>query len=151
NIVGFLEKDQSYYPVLENGEVLQNAASNTFSGQAPLMIGFTDDQYLSNIANELSNLPDEILLLISEIHRSAEDDQSTVMFYMNDGFIVQASIRDFAEGMSAYPSVVSQLDPDANGVIHVGVGIYFEDNSEEETDSEDQEDEEELMDDQAEE
>ncbi|MHA6251379.1 cell division protein FtsQ/DivIB [Oceanobacillus sp. CAU 1775] len=126
-IVSFFEQGASYYPVLENGTVLTEAEFKEFNGQAPLMVGFTDTENLSIIASELNKLSDEILSLISEIHQLPEDNnQSTVMMYMNDGFVVKAATRNFSEGMSAYPSVVAQLDPETNGMIHVGVGVYFE-------------------------
>lgn len=127
-IIALLEDDLKYFPVLENGEILRESAYSQYNGQAPLMIGFTDNEYLSKIASELNQLSDDILSLISEIHSLPEEaNQPAVLLYMNDGFTVRAAMRDFAEGMSVYPSVVAQLDPEANGIIHVGVGVYFED------------------------
>lgn len=126
-VVSFLTDGSTYNPVLENGKVLTEAGMHTFDGQAPLMVGFTDGEMLSNIASELNNLTDEILALISEIHPLPEEDtQNAALFYMNDGFVVKASIRSFSEGMSAYPSIAAQIDPEANGMIHVGIGVYFE-------------------------
>lgn len=136
-IVGFIEESAEYYPVIESGEVLENVTYNEFNGEAPLMIGFTDKEYLSNIASELSKLPEDVLDLVSEIHwQPDEDNKNIILLYMNDGFVVQGTIRDFAEGMSVYPSVVAQLDPEIKGIIHMGVGVYFEAFSEEVEDEE---------------
>lgn len=126
-VVSYLKNGSTYNPVLENGDILTDAVLQTFNGQAPLMVGFTDDEMLSKIASELNNLSDEILALISEIHSLPEEEtKESAIFYMNDGFVVKASIRNFSEGMSAYPSIAAQLDPEANGMIHVGIGVYFE-------------------------
>lgn len=145
-IIGILEDEEGIYlPVLESGELLETVENQSFTGDAPLLIGFTDKDYLAKAAKELNKLPRDILDLISEMYwQPTEDNQNNVLFYMNDGFIVQSSIRDFAEGMTIYPSVVSQLDPKVKGVIHMGVGVYFE-AFEAETDEESV-DEEELVD-----
>ncbi|MEJ8765642.1 FtsQ-type POTRA domain-containing protein [Oceanobacillus sp. HCA-5259] len=145
-IIGILEDEEGiYFPVLESGELLETIEHQSFTGEAPLLIGFTDKEYLAKAANELNKLPKDILDLISEMYwQPTEDNKNNVLFYMSDGFIVQSSIRDFAEGMTTYPSVVSQLDPEVKGVIHMGVGVYFE--AFEAEDDEDAANEEEPMD-----
>lgn len=126
-IIGFIEEGTTYYPVLENGEFLDTVEYETFTGEAPLLVGFTDEEYLSNIAGELKQLPEDIMNLISEIYWVPEEDsKNNIVLYMNDGYVVQGTIRDFVEGMTVYPSVVSQLDPEVKGIIHMGVGVYFE-------------------------
>lgn len=126
-IIGFMEEGTSFYPVLSSGESLETAEYDSFTGEAPLLIGFTDEEYLSKIAGELNKLPIDILDLISEIHwQPEEDSQDNIMLYMNDGFVVKGAVRDIADGMSVYPSVVSQLDPEVKGIIHMGIGVYFE-------------------------
>ncbi|MCF3942516.1 cell division protein FtsQ/DivIB [Oceanobacillus alkalisoli] len=142
-IIGILETEEgTYLPVLESGELLEMVEYQSFTGEAPLLIGFTDQEYLAKAANELNKLPKDILDLISEMYwQPTEDNKNNVLFYMNDGFIVQSSIRDFADGMTIYPSVVSQLDPEVKGVIHMGVGVYFEafDAEDEEVNADDEE------------
>ena len=43
---------------------------------------------------------------------------------------------EISEKMEVYPSIVAQLDPNDEGIIHLGVGVYFEvvDKEEENTD-----------------
>ena len=143
-IVGFIEDNTKYYPVLDNGEILETREHSEFNGEAPLLIGFTDKEYLSKIASELNNLPKGISDLISELHWQPDgDNKNTVLMYMNDGFVVQGTIRDFSDGMSVYPSVVSQLDPEVKGVIHIGAGVYFEAFDNEDNDTNDEEETEE--------
>lgn len=149
-IVGLVENNRKFYPVLATGDILETVEYEEITGEAPLMIGFTDEEYLSIIANELGDLPDEILDLISEVHaQPGEGMNHRVMLYMNDGFVVQGTVRDFAEKMKVYPSVASQLDPEVKGIIHVGVGVYFEafEQEEEEEDTAGEEEAEEDADD----
>lgn len=123
--VGYVKNGHEFYPVLGNGETL-NAVEKPI-GDAPLILEFTDETYLNRMTEELKDLPKNILNLISEIHWSpVEQDPNKITLYMNDGFVVSGTIRDFANKMQVYPSITSQLDPSEKGIIHIGVGAYFE-------------------------
>jgi len=125
--VGYIEDGDSYLPLLGNGTVLESMNQTNPNGDAPIIIGFTEEEYLHRIANELEKLPENISYLISEIHWApTEDDNNKLLLYMNDGFLVDGAIRNFAERMEVYPSIAAQLDEGARGIIHIGVGAYFE-------------------------
>lgn len=125
-IIGYIRNEKNYYPVLGNGEMLQMEAAS-FNGNAPLLYGFDDANQLERLAGELEGIPKSILNLISEVHwKPTEDNKNTILLYMNDGYVVEGSLRDFGEKMGVYPSIVSQLDPEDKGTIHIGVGVYFE-------------------------
>lgn len=135
--VGYV-KDELYYPVLGSGKILEQLKQTRYHGDAPLLTGFTEDEYLHRMANELEKLPDNIFNLISEIHwQPTEKNKNKVLLYMNDGHIVDSTIRNFKENISIYPSIVSQLDSDEKGIIHIGAGAYFE-SFEKDTESEDE-------------
>lgn len=126
NVIGYIKEDSSYHPILETGRIIDEPGYS-YDGNAPLLYGFNDEEYLHKIAAELNELPENILNIISEVHwKPTEDNKNTIFFYMNDGFTVKGSLRDFADRMDVYPSIVSQLDPEEKGIIHVGVGVYFE-------------------------
>ena len=123
--VGYIKNGDEFFPILGNGNTLQ--AVEKPNGDAPLILDFTDDAYLNRMTKELTNLPKNILNLISEIHWNPEEENpNKITLYMNDGFIVSGTIRDFAEKMQVYPSITAQLDPNEKGIIHIGVGAYFE-------------------------
>ena len=65
-IIGYIPKDNVYYPLLENGKVLTSKEIIN-KGDGPLLHNFTDDKYLTRLSKELSNVPDDIFNLISEI------------------------------------------------------------------------------------
>lgn len=124
--VGYIKKEGYFHPILGNGKTL---ASNqkSINGDAPLILGFKEEAYLQKMTQELKQLPKGIFNLISEVHwRPTKENKNKIMLYMNDGFMVDGTIRDFANKMQVYPSIVSQLEPGSKGIIHIGVGAYFE-------------------------
>ncbi|MFC3040246.1 cell division protein FtsQ/DivIB [Virgibacillus xinjiangensis] len=125
--IGYIKEESSYFPVLGNGRVLTQLENVPFKGDAPLLFNFTEEEHLHRMTAELDQLPHSLLNLISEIHwQPNESSKNNILLYMNDGYVVSGSIRSFAEKMQVYPSIVSQLDPDSEGIIHIGVGAYFE-------------------------
>ncbi|WP_067728311.1 cell division protein FtsQ/DivIB [Oceanobacillus damuensis] len=133
-IIGYLREETTYYPIMANGEILE-AGQDHFRGDAPLIYGFDEKDHLDRMAMELEELPENILDIISEIHwKPTDENKNNILLYMNDGYIVKGTIRDFAEKMEVYPSIVSQLDPEEKGILHIGVGAYFKSFDEEETD-----------------
>src|SRR5699024_8942539 len=100
DLVGYVKHDGYFLPVLENGEKISELKSKTMSGNAPLMLDFTENVYLEKISKELKDLPGSIRELISEIHWNPEDDnKNKIILYMNDGFMVDGTIRNFSEKM----------------------------------------------------
>lgn len=125
-IIGYMKVKDAYHPLLQNGKIISNG-DITNQGNGPVLHDFKDDVYLERIAAELNDIPDDISNMISEITWvPTKKNKYKIMLYMNDGFIVEATIRNFAAKMKAYPSIVSQLDEEAKGIIHMGVGTYFE-------------------------
>jgi len=122
--VGYVKVDGEYFFLLDNGETIEHEDIQVSA--APLIVGFKDDT-LPVLAEQLKLLPKSILQLISEIHvqQDAVNDQK-IFIYMNDGFTVSASMRNFAEQMKTYPSIVSQLDDGVLGMIYLGLDAYFE-------------------------
>lgn len=126
-VVGYIREDNEYYPILENAQILKDYGQKVVKGDAPLLINFTEDKYLQLMTEQLKQLPNGILNLISEVHWApSKENKNKVSLYMNDGFMVAGTIRNFAKKMDVYPSIVSQLDPNKKGIIHIGVGAYFE-------------------------
>ncbi|WP_227395603.1 cell division protein FtsQ/DivIB [Jeotgalibacillus aurantiacus] len=124
--MAYLRQEQEYTPVYENGFLGTKGPSEVIRGSAPLLVGFSDRELVQKLAGSLSELPDEVLNSISEIHHSPTDvDNERIQVFMNDGFEVSAVIPTFADKMVHYGSIVSQLDPNVKGVIDLEVGSYF--------------------------
>lgn len=126
NVIGYVKANNELHPIVSDGVVVSNTDISLPRG-APLFENFTDEEYLQRFAEELNDLPVHILNLISEVHwKPTDKNKYKIELYMNDGFIVHATIRDFASKMNAYPSIIAQLDPDQKGIIHMDVGVYVE-------------------------
>ncbi|EDL62700.1 cell division protein FtsQ/DivIB [Bacillus sp. SG-1] len=122
----YLINETRFYPILENGDLLDSRELDALPTDAPILIGFKEDNILKEMVDELKLLPSEIKNSISEIVLSPKKtDPYHVSLYMNDGFEVSASIRTFSEKMVHYPSIVSQLDESSKGVIDLEVGSFF--------------------------
>lgn len=125
-IIGFLKEKTAYHPVLKNGMIIREEKI-PYKGEAPILKEFKNDDYLYHMASELNELPNDLFNLISQVSWTPTDkNKYNIELYMNDGFIVHSSMKDFAKKMKSYPSIVSQLEKDDKGIIHMGVGTYFE-------------------------
>ncbi|GAA0331155.1 cell division protein FtsQ/DivIB [Bacillus carboniphilus] len=123
--VAYYKKDLDFFPILENGDMLNQKEEN-IPVHAPLLFDFSDGKALERMVQELIKLPEEIVRSISEIYLTpTSNDQLAVTVYMNDGFEVKATIRTFSTKMGHYPSIVSQLNPNIKGIIDLTVGAYF--------------------------
>lgn len=123
--VAYLKDQEGYFPVLGNGAIL--SPIKKLKGDAPILLGFQENEHFQQMIQELNDLSKSVLNLISEIHwEPIEEDPNKITLYMNDQFIVKGTIRNFAEKMKYYPSIVSQITSENKGIIHMGVGVYFE-------------------------
>lgn len=127
HLVGYVTDDDKLQAILPDGELI-NLTNETFNiANGPIVKGFENEKHLADMANELVKTDEEVFHLISEIIWQAEDkDQGKVLLYMNDGFIVDTTIRQFADNMEEYPAIVAQIEEGEQGIIHMGVGTYFE-------------------------
>src|SRR5690625_3268839 len=126
-LVGFIKEEEHYMPVIEDEEIITDRQTKSISAEAPLLLNFSEKDYLDKMAVELYKLPKSILNLISEVYwEPTEENNNKILLYINDGYVVSSTIRDFSEKMTVYPSIVSQLDPEDKGIIHIGGGAYFE-------------------------
>lgn len=124
--IAYLESDGAFLPILENGQVLKDRKETT-PADAPVLIGWKREEDINEMISELKQLPPGIFNSISEIHHTPDNtDHWLVRLYMNDGYEVIASVRTFSKKMGSYQAIVSQLDENSKGVIHLEVGSYFE-------------------------
>lgn len=125
-VVGYVEKDATLYPLAADGVMIPYADLVVY-GSAPILTNFSEEEFLVRLANELANTPEHITNMISEIvWKPTDKNKYKIELYMDDGFIVLTTIRDFANKIKAYPSIVSQLDPNKTAIVHMDVGIYVE-------------------------
>ena len=137
--LAYIKQEGAYFPILDNGKVLKDKKVDA-PADAPLLMNWEREEHIKVMIDELKQLSPSVFNSISEIHHTPDKtDPWLVRLYMNDGFEVIASVRTFAKKMDSYPAIVSQLDEDSSGVIHLEVGSYFESNKPLETEGEENE------------
>ncbi|PLS16595.1 cell division protein FtsQ [Bacillus sp. M6-12] len=124
--IAYLSNDGRFYPILENGEILDPLKKQEIPVHAPVLIDFKKGNALNQLLEELENLPQEITNSISEIHHTPKKtDTYHITLFMNDGYEVSANSRTLAEKLVHYPSIISQLQPGVKGVIDLEVATFF--------------------------
>lgn len=124
--VAYLKEKDTFHPILENGKVIHQLSSEQVPVNAPILIDLKEEQ-LEELASELKKLPQSLIQRISEIKLAPSETVSyDLIIFMNDGFEVRTSVRNFAKNMKKYPSIVSEIERGKKGIIHINVSSYFE-------------------------
>ncbi|BBN98576.1 cell division protein FtsQ/DivIB [Sporolactobacillus terrae] len=122
----YLQKNDGYYPILQNGAMLNKLSKGTFPFDAPVLIGFSEQDAIKKVAEGLSGISKQMAHNISDIHYiKASENNEDLVLYMNDGNQVVASTRTFVKNIKLYPEIVANLPKDQRGTIHLSVGSYF--------------------------
>lgn len=125
--IGYLYRDDRYYPILETGQHLAELPRQQFPSDAPLLIDFKQGNALAELSAELGKIPTHLLERISEIfYKPTENDPLAIVLFMTDGMEVHTSIRGFSDKMAPYPSIVKELDQNKEGILHMRMSPYFE-------------------------
>ncbi len=125
--IAYLFRNEHFYPILETGDYLNELPREQLPADAPVLIGFEEGDALAELAAELTKLPTQIIERISEIFfEPTELDPLAVVLFMTDGFEVHSSIDQFSKKMAPYPSIVKELDPKQEGILHMRMSPYFE-------------------------
>ncbi|WZY01088.1 FtsQ-type POTRA domain-containing protein [Bacillus sp. FSL W7-1360] len=125
--VGYVLVDDTYAPILASGEKLAPVSFAKVLGDAPILIGFSEQRWLKTLSKELAKTDPAVMKCISEIMpMHVEDDQVALAVYMTDGIEVRTSLEGFAEYMRPYLKVSSQIDASQPGVLHMKLSPYFQ-------------------------
>lgn len=117
-------KKDTLYPVMENQMILP-AGSGGNLDQLPLLESFTL-QEVKAIAEQLANLPLDVVKQVKRITNIATNDQNAghIALEMRDGNILVSYINVLSERLVYYPDVKSQLG-DKQGLINMEAGIFY--------------------------
>ncbi|WP_051237689.1 cell division protein FtsQ/DivIB [Lacticigenium naphthae] len=122
--VAYLEKDNSYHKVLENGVIVKKSEIVTH-GNDPILKNLSEGEVLDRLIQEIQSLESGSEKYISEIDLVDDDNNDRLVeVIMNDGNIVIASIPRFSNKMSYYPEMKESVG-NIQGVFDLEVGAYF--------------------------
>ncbi|SEP55250.1 cell division protein FtsQ/DivIB [Piscibacillus halophilus] len=125
--VGYVKSSNLFKPILENGKVLDDTELKVPKGDAPVLYGFSEQEPLTRLTQQLAELDSAVVQLISEIYWEPEDtNKDQIRMFTTDGHEVIASIHNFKDKMKLYPSIAQQVTSDMEGILYIDVGAYFQ-------------------------
>src|SRR5699024_6967800 len=108
-IVGYIEQDETYYRILEDGELVRSERMKII-GDELLFLNLDEQDYLKRLTIEIEDVPDEIFNLISEITLNpTEKNKYKITLYMNEGLVVKTTNRNFASKIKNYTATILKL------------------------------------------
>lgn len=123
--IAYLEIEDKYGILLDNGEVLQ-PEELVIEENAPVLNGFTNTDLQKQVTTQLTSMENDVYQLISEIiYTGTEEMPDSITVYMNDGYEIKALLPTFADKMDYYSEIVAQLANEEKGVIDMEVGTFF--------------------------
>ncbi|MDQ0339224.1 cell division protein FtsQ [Caldalkalibacillus uzonensis] len=127
-VVAFWLQDESLFPVLANGHILDKPWEGERIAQ-PILNGWPHQEGVTELSRELEKLSPAVTDLISEIVLTpAASDPYRLTLYMVDGYEVRTTIRQFSQQMSWYPHIREELreDNQHGGTIYLLDGTWAE-------------------------
>lgn len=121
-VVAMSSKNNLYYPVLENGEILTDELK-TPQSDLPIIKDFEEQKTIKELMNVYNELDTQIKQNISEIrYTPTEANKELINLQMKDTNIVVINISEIPIKMVYYQSIVNKMD--RPGTIDMEVGIY---------------------------
>jgi cell division protein FtsQ len=125
--VGYFKKDNTYYPMLENGTMLDPLKQTERPVNAPVIVSWNNPEQLESMGQELQKLPEGIIHRISEIKQTPDrKNTGRLTLFMTDGNKVITSISTFSKSLSNYPALINELTSDQKGTFYLGISTRFE-------------------------
>ena len=122
-VVGYIENEGGYNPVLENRRVLRGYQVSPVNGP---LIYFFEGEEMDGLVDNLNDIEPEIRAGISEIYfRPTDNSLGRIHLLMNDGQEIVADYRDFGEKMNHYIGMKEEIGDDTEGIIDIEIGSSF--------------------------
>ena len=123
DVLGYIENEGSYNPVLENARILRGYHVSPVNGP---LIYFFEGEEMDDLVQNLNDIEPEIRAGISEIYfRPTENSLGRIHLLMNDGQEIVADYRDFGEKMNHYIGMKEEIGDDTEGIIDIEIGSSF--------------------------
>lgn len=122
-VVGYIENEGGYNPVLENARVLRGYQVSPVNGP---LIYFFEGEEMDGLVDNLNDIEPEIRAGISEIYfRPTDTSLGRIHLLMNDGQEIVADYRDFGEKMNHYIGMKEEIGNETEGIIDIEIGSSF--------------------------
>ncbi len=127
-IVAFLQSNNNWLPVLENGIVLWNYPWENYIDR-PLISKYSSERNVQQLARELAKVSNEALNKISEIIDAPnEEEPNLIIVYTKDHIKIFVRLNEFADRINLYPQIVEELKTknDKSGILYMLDAIWYE-------------------------
>jgi len=136
-IVAFLQSNNNWLPVLENGIVLWNYPWGNYIDR-PLISKYSSERNVQQLARELAKVSNEALNKISEIiDVPNEKEPNLIIVYTKDHIKIFVRLNEFADRLNLYPQIVEELKTknDKSGILYMLDAIWYEKGSSDKIDT----------------
>lgn len=121
-VIGYLQKNNNYYQILQSGRILANKTKQPRDGY-PILVDFKNAKKLTKTIKQYRTISASIRANIQSIALvPSKINPNRILIKMNDGNLVYASISSFGDKMAYYPSITAKLK--TKSVIDMQVGAY---------------------------
>lgn len=117
-----MAKDGKYFPILENGQTVQEPQEKA-DKEKVILEDFKEQDHIMATIQNYYELPKEIQSGVSQINYTpTEDNDELITIFMNDGNRVILNVSNMDQQMEYYPQVAEEMDE--KGIIDMEVGIF---------------------------
>ena len=122
-ILGYLQKDSKYYPILTSGEYVKNEVAADALPEERMDVTFSDAGLIKEFVQQLKNVPDSVKKSIRKVDLTpSKVTEDLVTITMSDEHQVLVPISHIAKKLPYYEGIHLQLE--VPSVVDMEAGIF---------------------------
>lgn len=122
-ILGYLQKDSKYYPILTSGEYVKNEVAADALPEERMDVTFSDAGLIKEFVQQLKNVPDSVKKSIRKVDLTpSKVTEDLVTITMSDEHQVLVPISHIAKKLPYYEGIHPQLE--VPSVVDMEAGIF---------------------------
>ena len=122
-ILGYLQKDSKYYPILTSGEYVKNEVAADALPEERMDVTFSDAGLIKEFVQQLKNVPDSVKKSIRKVDLTpSKVTEDLVTITMFDEHQILVPISHIAKKLSYYEGIHPQLE--VPSVVDMEAGIF---------------------------
>jgi cell division protein divIB, putative len=122
-ILGYLQKDSKYYPILTSGEYVKNEVAADALPEERMDVTFSDAGLIKEFVQQLKNVPDSVKRSIRKVDLTpSKVTEDLVTITMSDEHQILVPISHIAKKLPYYEGIHPQLE--VPSVVDMEAGIF---------------------------
>lgn len=123
NILGYLQKDSKYYPILTSGEYVKKEVAADALPEERMDVTFSDAGLIKEFVQQLKNVPDSVKKSIRKVDLTpSKVTEDLVTITMSDEHQILVPISHIAKKLPYYEGIHPQLE--VPSVVDMEAGIF---------------------------